>query len=71
MSARRGRHEDGRFLNLTSVVQGRSWNPVTAAARFPLHVQKSAYLCKTQTHTLSKCTKESLGYLQGHVRAVQ
>ena len=50
MSAGRGRHEDGRFLNLTSVVQGRSWNPVTAAVRFPLHVQKSAYLCKTQTH---------------------
>lgn len=71
MSAGRGRNEDGRFLNLTSVVQGRSWNPVTAAARFLLHVQKPAYLCKTQTHTLSKYTGESLGYLQGHVRAVQ
>ena len=68
MSAGRGRYEDGRFLNLTSVVQGRSWNPVTAAARFPFHVQESAYL--PETHTC-KFTKESFRYFQGQVRAVQ
>ena len=68
MSAGRRRHEDGRLLSLTSVVQGRSWNPVKASARFPLHVQESAYL--PETHTC-KFTKESFGYFQGQVRAVQ
>ena len=68
MSTGRGRHKDGRFLNLTSVVQGRSWNSVTASARFPLRVQESEYL--PETHTC-KFTKESFGYFQGQVRAVQ